>query len=100
MPQRERQATNQYLVQAKAGGGLTNPTTDKDARIFIEIQNVGINEGGFFFGQSKNFGQGVRLGPMDYRRYDVHCPTERVFFFSTLGTNFAVIEGFESLFKR
>jgi hypothetical protein len=96
MPRANPTKTSQYKVQCAAGGAPNNPQPANARRVMLEIQNVGINEGHFWFDLQSNGGIAQRLGPMASRKYDVACPKETVFYSSILGTTFAVIEGYDN----
>lgn len=83
-----------YRVDAKAGADPTNPMALNQRRNFLFIRNNGLNAGSFWFDQATNSGQAIPLGPAEtWSPGSMKVPVERVFFQSTLGTVFAVIEG-------
>jgi hypothetical protein len=82
-------------VIAPTGGQIINPQPANNRRVFLQIQNVGMNEGNFWFERQQNSGQAERLAPTGFRKYDRQCPTSAVYYSSALGTMFSVTESFE-----
>lgn len=76
------------------GAPPINPLAKNPRRNFLHIRNAGMNAGAFWFDQAQDSGQSIVLGPQgSWEPQGVKAPINRVYFQSTLGTTFAIIEG-------
>lgn len=85
-----------YQGNALPGAQPTSPAASNANRNFLYVENVGVNEGLFWFDVATNAGQALRIAAGDFRQFAAKCPIERFYIQSVLGTTFAIIEGMDN----
>lgn len=87
----------QYRGIAPAGGApiIISPADNTFRRNLYGVQNIGVNEGEFWWDDAKDSGQAFRLAPGDVMTFKDPCPSQRSGISSQLGTVFAIVEGFK-----
>jgi len=89
----------QYVIRVTAGESVAGAAPNTPNRRLLIIQNTGANQGNLRFDNQAGSTTGADFVfvPGQIEKFsDNECPTDRLNFYSLLGTTFAVYEAFGS----